>query len=96
MEFILTPDMVGELAADGSITKHPALDIFGREYQKVNATRKYLTLGGRRVFVVIPTGKDSDENTYQLEGEPAPAPIAKPAAPVVLAEALKKATPDAD
>lgn len=72
MEFILTPEQIGELASDGSITKHPEQDIFGQPYERVNASRKQLVLGGKRIFVVIPTGKDSDENTFKL-------PVSQPA-----------------
>ena len=68
-DFLLTPDQLGDLAPDGSIVAHPTHDIFGQEYNRINATRKQMTLGGKRVFVVIPVGKDSEENVYKMAGE---------------------------
>ncbi len=65
-KFQLTPEQLGEIASDGTIAKHPELDIFGSPYEARSATRKRLKLGGKRVFVVIPPGKDSDDNTYEL------------------------------
>lgn len=85
-DFYLTPDQIGELAEDGSIIKHPALDVFGTKVDMLNPTRKPV---GKRQFVCIPTGRDHEDNKYIL-----PAPAAKPVNP--LAEALKKANPDAD
>ena len=72
-DFVLIPDQIGELAADGSITKHPSLDILGNEYSRVNATRKPI---GKGRFVVIPTGKDSEDNVYTVLADK-PAPKAK-------------------
>jgi hypothetical protein len=73
-EFNLTEEQVGVLAADGSIVSHPSQDIYGHRYDKVNATRKYLTHAGKRYFVVLPTNADSEENTYKF---PAMKPSAK-------------------
>lgn len=87
-EFHLTADQIGELTDDG--LRHPAQDIFGQPYDRVNATRKYFQRGGKRLFVVIPTGKDSEENTYQFPHD-GHAAAEKPVElkPNVLAEALK-------
>jgi hypothetical protein len=68
-DFLLTPDQIGDLAPDGSITKHPEQDIFGQPVDRLNPTRKQLTLGGKRIFVVIPVGKDSEDNVYKLAGD---------------------------
>lgn len=69
-EYVLIPDQIGELASDGSITKHPTLDIQGNEYARVNATRKPIS---KTRFVVIPAGKDSEDNVYTvLSDKPAP------------------------
>jgi hypothetical protein len=67
-EFNLKPEQVGELNPDGTIAKHPELDILGSPYEARNATRKYLRHNGKRVFVVIPPGKDSEDNKYNLPG----------------------------
>lgn len=72
-EFNLTEEQIGELAPDGSITKHPKLDIRGQEYQRGNATRKSLTHAGKRYFVVLPPNSDSEDNRFNF-------PAAKPAA----------------
>jgi hypothetical protein len=73
-DFHLTPEQLGELDKDGGIVSHPSLDIFGNPVDKLNASRKPLTINGKRVLIVIPTGRDSEENTYKLAGD-------KPAAP---------------
>ncbi len=66
-EFTLTPDQVGELDNEGVITKHPSLDIVGGDASsvtaRVNATRKRLS---KTQFVVIPPGRDSEDNTFKL------------------------------
>ncbi len=72
-EFILTDEQIGQLADDGGIIKHPALDIFGSHYDRGNATRKRLS---KTQFVVIPAGKDSEDNTFKLPVTP-PAPTPK-------------------
>jgi hypothetical protein len=72
-EFILEENQIGTLDKDGAILTHPERDIFGGVYDKANATRKYLTLGGKRCFVAIPTGRDSDDNTFKMtHAKPAP------------------------
>jgi hypothetical protein len=75
--FVLTPDHIGDLAEDGSILKHPTLDILGNDAtsaaSRVNATRKRLS---KTQFCVIPTGKDSDDNVFVLPSDK-PAPKAK-------------------
>jgi len=89
-EFTLTPEQIGEIVA-GEV-RHPEKDIFGSAYERVNATRKYFKRGDKRFFVVIPNGKDSDENTYVLPGDsavPAATPVVAPAEKNILAEALK-------
>jgi hypothetical protein len=72
----LTDEQIGTLNPDGSILTHPALDILGLPYDKLNITRKQITLGGKRVFVCIPTGHDKEDNVYKQAAK-APAPKAE-------------------
>lgn len=68
--FTLTADQLGALADDGSIIRHPERDITGAPADRLNGARKPLTHNGARVFVVIPVGKDHEDNVYILPETP--------------------------
>ncbi len=69
-DFHLTSEQLGTLADDGSIGKHPEHDVFGRPYDRVNASRKRVS---KTQFVVIPTGKDHEDNVFIVPADkPAP------------------------
>lgn len=75
--FTLTADQLGALADDGSIIRHPERDITGAPADRLNGARKPLTHNGEplthngaRVFVVIPVGKDHEDNVYILPETP--------------------------
>ena len=68
--FTLTADQIGALNDDGSIARHPERDITGAPVDRLNGARKQLVHNGARVFIVIPVGRDHEDNVYILPETP--------------------------
>lgn len=60
IKVVITADMTGQYAEDGSILRWPEMDVFGRDYTRETATVQRLSGATSGTFCVIPAGRASD------------------------------------